>query len=106
MSQKGKKIPEWCTAAIVQKMYDAVGSAAKERGTRIFSSSRGDIRILYTEAKGSIQVPSESDSKLYKVEIQRQKPKLGTTCNCVAYEIYGPCKHIAAALLALLVECA
>lgn len=76
---------------LVSEPYLSRGLKYYQQGVVKFSS--------VTQAKVKAQVIGAS---IYMVQLMCKNQELSATCTCVAFEDYGPCKHIAATGYALL----
>lgn len=76
------------------------GESFYKRGRSYYNA--GNVVDLIEEVGGDVYTAKVVGSDIYEVSLkQTHNQKWDTECNCPAYELYGPCKHIAAVLIAL-----
>ena len=70
------------------------------RGEEYYDQGLADV-VSRTTDSAKIRV---SGSRLYTVNLSRKHGQLCAKCTCPAYTDFGPCKHIAASVFALINE--
>lgn len=84
----------------LQDIKKLCGESFYKRGRSYYNA--GNVVDLIEEAGGDEYTARVVGSDIYKVRLkQKGSQKWHTECSCPAHELYGPCKHVAAVLIAL-----
>lgn len=97
------------TGAVITEYLAKVPASIFQRGKSIYEAQTPDDEFddeeIFIEEEGPRSivygVPSQSGDFEYFVKLSWTAKKLSARCECIAFEDYGYCKHIVAAILEL-----
>lgn len=87
---------------LIQELLKSFDVSSRNKGRRLFENMKRDFAfekgVTEPGVYYAVYVPSESGNGHYDVSIDNQNDPLSTDCTCPAFERFGECKHIVAAL--------
>ncbi len=87
---------------LIQEVLKDFEVSNRNKGRRIFENKKREFSfekdVTTPGVYYAVYVPSESGDGHYEVSIDNQNDPLSTDCTCPAFDRFGECKHIVAAL--------